>query len=157
MLERCGSGLLVSVWASPFFFERCKSVLAVWLLLLLLLLLRLLRLRLLLLRLLLLLLRSGRWRVCPAPRRWVWRCLPLLFLPLLPYPLLDGLALVKALLPGLFWPWPWPVPDSVESSLVGCVVVDRARARLEDGWRGCWQRAWLAVLILAPHLLVGRR
>jgi hypothetical protein len=56
-----------------------------WLLLLLLLLLRLR---------LLLLLRSGRWRVCAAPQRWARRCLPLLFLPLLPHPLPDGLALV---------------------------------------------------------------
>ena len=74
---------------------------------------------LLLLLLLRLLLRSGRRHVCAAPRRRARRCLPLLFLPLLPHPLLHGLALVKALLPGLFWPWPWPVLDSVESSLVG--------------------------------------
>jgi hypothetical protein len=104
-----------------------------WLLLLLLLLLLLVRLLLLLLRLLRLLLRCGRGRMCAAPLRWARRCLPLLCLPLLPHALSDGLALVEALLPGLFWHWPWPVPDSVESSLVACAVADRASARLEDG------------------------
>jgi hypothetical protein len=56
----------------------------------------------LLLLLLRLLLRGGRGRMCSAPRRWARWCLPLLCLPLLPHPLPDGLALVEALLPGLF-------------------------------------------------------
>jgi hypothetical protein len=50
VLERCGSGLLVHVWAYSFFCKRCKSVRVAWVLLLL-------------------LLRSGRWRVFAALRR----------------------------------------------------------------------------------------